>query len=136
MFVNFFYKLRDVGIPVTPTSFLRLQKALNLGLVNSLEEFYTSARSLLIKSERYFDLYDQVFAYHFRGVELPDPEGIELDEAAKINENGGKYQGQDRFEARKNMWEDMRAEGLVIKEEPYTTTIPRFMFRPMISLAS
>ena len=84
MFVNFFYKLRDVGVPVTLTSFLRLQKALNLGLVSSLEDFYTSARSLLIKSERYFDLYDQVFAHYFRGMDLPDAEGIELDEAAKM----------------------------------------------------
>jgi len=61
-----------------------------------------------------------------------------LDEAARINENGGKYQGQDRFEARKNLWEDMRAEDLVIKEEPYTTTIPRSqrggeIVEPMIS---
>jgi valyl-tRNA synthetase len=61
-----------------------------------------------------------------------------LDEAARINANGGKYQGQDRFEARKNLWEDMRAEGLVIKEEPYTTTIPRSqrggeIVEPMIS---
>jgi valyl-tRNA synthetase len=61
-----------------------------------------------------------------------------LDQAARINENGGKYQGQDRFECRKNMWEDMRAEGLVIKEEPYTTTIPRSqrggeIVEPMIS---
>jgi valyl-tRNA synthetase len=61
-----------------------------------------------------------------------------LDEAARINENGGKYQGQDRFECRQNMWEDMRAEGLVIKEEPYTTTIPRSqrggeIVEPMIS---
>jgi valyl-tRNA synthetase len=61
-----------------------------------------------------------------------------LDEAARINENGGKYHGQDRFECRKNMWEDMRAQGLVIKEEPYTTTIPRSqrggeIVEPMIS---
>ena len=28
--------------------------------------------------------------------------------------------GMDRFEARKKLWEDMRAAGLVIKEEPYT----------------
>ena len=61
-----------------------------------------------------------------------------LDQAARINENGGKYQGQDRFECRTNMWEDMRAEGLVIKEEPYTTTIPRSqrggeIIEPMIS---
>jgi valyl-tRNA synthetase len=61
-----------------------------------------------------------------------------LDTAARINENGGKYQGQDRFEARVNLWEDMRAEGLVIKEEPYMTTIPRSqrggeIVEPMIS---
>ncbi len=84
MFVNFFYKLRDVGIPATPTSFLRLQKAISLGLVSSLEDFYTSARAILVKSERYFDLYDQVFAHYFKGIELPDPEGIDLDEAARM----------------------------------------------------
>jgi uncharacterized protein with von Willebrand factor type A (vWA) domain len=63
---------------------LRLQKALSLGLVNSLEDFYTAARSILVKSERYFDLYDQVFAYYFRGAELLGAEGIDLDEAAKM----------------------------------------------------
>jgi uncharacterized protein with von Willebrand factor type A (vWA) domain len=84
LFVEFFYKLRDREIPVTPTSFLRLQKALSLGLVNSLEDFYTAARSILVKSERYFDLYDQVFAYYFRGAELPDAAGIDLNEAAQM----------------------------------------------------
>jgi valyl-tRNA synthetase len=39
-----------------------------------------------------------------------------LDEVARVNENGGPYAGQDRFECRKNLWEDMRARGLVIKE--------------------
>lgn len=61
-----------------------------------------------------------------------------LDKAAKVNEHGGKYQGQDRFEARKNLWADMQAAGLVIKTEPYTTTIPRSqrggeIIEPMIS---
>jgi uncharacterized protein with von Willebrand factor type A (vWA) domain len=84
VFVGFFYKLKDVGIPVSPTSFLRLQKALSLGLVHNLEDFYTSARTVLIKSERYFDLYDQVFAHYFRGAELQEGDGVELDEAAKL----------------------------------------------------
>jgi len=48
-----------------------------------------------------------------------------LDVEAKVNENGGRYKGQDRFEARKNLWDDMRKAGLVIKTEPYRTTIPR-----------
>ena len=61
-----------------------------------------------------------------------------LDREAKVNENGGKYQGQDRYDARKNLWDDMKAAGLVIKEEKYTTTIPRSqrggeIIEPMIS---
>ena len=46
MFVDFFYKLKSVGIPVSPTSFLTLHKALGSGLVNSLEDFYTAARAV------------------------------------------------------------------------------------------
>ncbi|MBW2368361.1 MAG: hypothetical protein JRH15_10780 [Deltaproteobacteria bacterium] len=83
MFANFFYKLKDAGIPVSPTAFLTLHQALSKGLVASLSDFYTSARAILVKSERYFDLYDQIFAHHFKGAELPDTEGMELDEAAR-----------------------------------------------------
>jgi uncharacterized protein len=83
MFVEFFYKLRDIGVPVTPTSFLTLQRALSKGLVESLAEFYTAARAILVKSERYFDLYDQIFASHFEGAEMPEYEDIDLSEAAR-----------------------------------------------------
>lgn len=83
MFIDFFYTLKDVGIPVTPTSFLTLHRALKIGLINSLEEFYTSSRSILVKSERYFDLFDQVFAYQFEGVALPDYEELEFADMAR-----------------------------------------------------
>ena len=83
MFVEFFYTLRERGIPVTPTSFLRLQKALKLGVIHSMDDFYTVARAILVKSERYFDTYDQVFAHFFRGITLLEPEDIELTEIAK-----------------------------------------------------
>ena len=83
MFTSFFYLLRQVGIPVTPTSFLRLQKALSMGLITSLDDFYTAARAILVKSERYFDLYDQVFAHHFEGAELKEPDEFELSEVAR-----------------------------------------------------
>lgn len=84
MFINFFYKLKKVGIPVSPTSFLRLQKALSMGLVNSLDDLYTAARTILVKSERYFDLYDQVFAHCFKDAELKEPDEFELSEIARI----------------------------------------------------
>jgi uncharacterized protein with von Willebrand factor type A (vWA) domain len=83
MFTDFFYTLRKAGVPVSPTSFLRLQRALGMGLINSINDFYTAARAILIKSERYFDLYDQVFAHHFEGAELVDPTEHELKEIAK-----------------------------------------------------
>ena len=61
-----------------------------------------------------------------------------LDESARVNTNGGPYAGQDRFEARANLWEDMRKAGLVLKEEPYLLSIPRSqrggeIVEPMIS---
>jgi uncharacterized protein len=83
MFTSFFYLLRQVGIPVSPTSFLRLQKALQMGLITSLDDFYTAARSILVKSERHFDLYDQVFAHRFEGAELKEPEEFELSQVAQ-----------------------------------------------------
>jgi uncharacterized protein len=83
MFISFFFLLRKVGIPVSPTSFLRLQKALRMGLITSIDDFYTAARSILVKSERYFDLYDQVFAHRFEGAELKEPEQFELSQVAR-----------------------------------------------------
>ncbi len=61
-----------------------------------------------------------------------------LDTAARVNENGGPYAGQDRFEARRNLWADMDKAGLVIKEEPYTLKVPRSqrggeIIEPMVS---
>ncbi len=61
-----------------------------------------------------------------------------FDEEGRINENGGPYAGLDRFEARKKLWEDMRAAGLVIKEEPYVHQVPvsqrgGTLIEPMIS---
>ncbi len=61
-----------------------------------------------------------------------------LDEAARINANGGPYEGQDRFECREKLWADMKQAGLVIKTEPYMTSVPRSqrggeIVEPMIS---
>ena len=83
MFIDFFYQLKTVGIPVSPTSFLTLQKALDMGLINSVDAFYTSARAILVKSERYFDVYDQVFAHRFQNAQMPEFEDIELDEVTR-----------------------------------------------------
>jgi len=78
MFIKFFYTLKQAGIPVNPTAFLTLQKALNTGLISSLNDFYTGARAILVKSERFFDLFDQIFAHYFEGAELPVPTDLQV----------------------------------------------------------
>jgi len=83
MFIPFFFTLRERGVPVSPTAFLRLQKALGLGLITSLDDFYTVARSLLVKRERDFDSYDQVFAEHFSGAEVEQFETFLFDDALR-----------------------------------------------------
>ena len=54
-----------------------------MGLINSIDDFYVSTRAILVKSERYFDLYDQVFAHTFQGAELKEPDKFELSEVAR-----------------------------------------------------
>jgi valyl-tRNA synthetase len=61
-----------------------------------------------------------------------------LDQTAHVNENGGAYQGMERFACRKKLGADMKEAGLVIKEEPYTLNVPRSqrggeIVEPMIS---
>ncbi len=41
-----------------------------------------------------------------------------MDECAVINENGGKYQGMDRYEARKAIVKDLEEGGYLVKVEP------------------
>lgn len=40
-----------------------------------------------------------------------------------INENGGKYQGMDRYEARKAIVADLEKEGYLVKIEPYAHNV-------------
>ena len=46
-----------------------------------------------------------------------------LDDNGRVNENGGKYQGLDRYEARKAVLADLEALGLLEKTEDYTHNV-------------
>jgi uncharacterized protein with von Willebrand factor type A (vWA) domain len=70
MFIDFFYELRDQGVPVGTQEWLRFHEALAQGLHgSSLERFYHLARCVLVKSETYFDAFDRAFLKVFEGVE-------------------------------------------------------------------
>ncbi|HRF61857.1 MAG TPA: VWA domain-containing protein [Candidatus Competibacter sp.] len=70
MMTEFFLKLRKAGVPVTLTEFLILLEALSQRVTaHSIEEFYYLARAALVKDERHYDRFDQVFGSHFKGLE-------------------------------------------------------------------
>ncbi|MBQ9939924.1 MAG: valine--tRNA ligase [Clostridia bacterium] len=46
-----------------------------------------------------------------------------IDEEAKINKNGGAYEGLDRYEARKKIVSDLEKEGYLVKVEPYSHNV-------------
>ncbi len=55
-----------------------------------------------------------------------------------INEEGGPYEGMDRFDARTKIVEDLKAEGLLVKVEDYTVNVPisnrsKGIIEPLIS---
>lgn len=70
MFLDLFYELRDEGVPVSLHEWDTFLHAIETGLHgSSLLRFYHLGRSLLVKSETYFDAYDRVFLKLFKGVE-------------------------------------------------------------------
>ena len=69
MMTDFFFKLRKASIPVSLTEFLTLLEALSQHVTaHSVEEFYYLARATLVKDERHYDRFDQVFGSHFKGL--------------------------------------------------------------------
>ncbi len=71
MLVGFFFELRRARLPVSLREFLMLLEALSQELHGySLENFYYLARTALVKDERLFDRFDQVFGHHFKGLDL------------------------------------------------------------------
>jgi len=73
MFTDFFFMLRSNKIPVSITEWMTLMQALNQGYAfSSITAFYYLARSILVKSETFYDQYDQVFYAYFGGIETPE----------------------------------------------------------------
>jgi len=70
MLIPFFFRLREGGVPVSISEFLLLLESLDARLADSsAESFYYLARASLVKDERHFDRFDQVFAAYFKGAE-------------------------------------------------------------------
>jgi uncharacterized protein with von Willebrand factor type A (vWA) domain len=70
MLVDFFYQLRSARLPVSITEYLTLLEALDHRVASvSVDDFYFLSRASLIKDERHYDRFDQVFGAYFKGME-------------------------------------------------------------------
>ena len=69
MFLNLFSGLRDKKVPVSITEYLDFLGAVDQDLIShDLDHFYLLARTILVKDEKHYDRFDQVFSLVFKGV--------------------------------------------------------------------
>ncbi len=70
MFSDFFYILREAGVPVSTKEFLGFLAAMEQRVIEpDVDEFYYLARTTLVKDERFIDPFDKAFAHYFKGAE-------------------------------------------------------------------
>ncbi|HNI37327.1 MAG TPA: VWA domain-containing protein [Pseudomonadales bacterium] len=73
MLINFFYTLRNAGVPVSIKELLVLLEALENHLAfGSIDDFYVLSRACLVKDEKYFDRFDQAFGRYFKDMQTVD----------------------------------------------------------------
>ncbi len=70
MLVDFFFKLRSCGLPVTLRELLDLLASLDARVIHgSLDDFYALSRLCLVKDETQYDRFDLAFREFFEGVQ-------------------------------------------------------------------
>lgn len=74
MLLPFFTALREARVPVSLKEWLHLMEAMDKGVGGrDVEAFYHLSRAVLVKDEKHYDRFDQVFGKVFKGLEGVDP---------------------------------------------------------------
>ena len=77
MFLPFFQKLRQEGVPVSLREYLAFLEGMVAGLVTyDVDGFYHLARVVMVKDERHLDRFDRAFAAAFNGLEAISTEQV------------------------------------------------------------
>jgi len=70
MLLPFFTALRDARVPVSMKEWLHLMEAMDKDVAGRrVDDFYHLSRAVLVKDEKHYDRFDQVFGKVFAGVE-------------------------------------------------------------------
>lgn len=128
MLINFFYLLKQTGVPVSIKELLMLLGALEKRLAFcNIDDFYLLARLCLVKDEKYFDRYDRAFSAYFKDLEnfedilealIPEDwlrsefmKSLSDEEKAKIESLGGLEKLLDTFKERLEEQKERHAGG-------------------------
>ncbi|QLQ13673.1 MAG: VWA domain-containing protein [Brevundimonas sp.] len=77
MLLPFFTSLRDAKVPVSMKEWLHLMEAMDRGVIGrQVDDFYHLSRAVLVKDEKHYDRFDQVFAKVFKGLETVGPDEV------------------------------------------------------------
>lgn len=70
MLLPFFTALRDARVPVSMKEWLHLMEAMDRDVAGrKVDDFYHLSRAVLVKDEKHYDRFDQVFGKVFAGIE-------------------------------------------------------------------
>ncbi|MFC5342810.1 VWA domain-containing protein [Brevundimonas staleyi] len=70
MLLPFFSALRQAKVPVSTKEWLHLMEAMDKDVAGGrVEDFYHLSRAVLVKDEKHYDRFDQVFGTVFKGIE-------------------------------------------------------------------
>ena len=70
MLLPFFTALRDARVPVSMKEWLHLMEAMDKDVAGrKVDDFYHLSRAVLVKDEKHYDRFDQVFGKVFAGIE-------------------------------------------------------------------
>ena len=70
MLLPFFTALRQAKVPVSTKEWLHLMEAMDQDVAGGrVEDFYHLSRAVLVKDEKHYDRFDQVFGTVFKGIE-------------------------------------------------------------------
>ena len=73
MLINFFFTLKKAKVPVSLRELLDLLDAMDHNLAfGSIDDFYTLARTVMVKDEKFYDRFDKAFGAYFKNLENID----------------------------------------------------------------
>jgi len=92
LFLQLFYALKHEGIPVSLREYLTLLEAVKAGLGENVDDFYSLARTILIKHEEHLDRFDAIFSQYVAGSMKLSPTDL-----SKIQEDWLKYMAENNL---------------------------------------